>query len=305
MLTNLLSLYIASSIQTHLDTNLNTNSNIPTSSVKAASFDLIQLSKDSPPPLKNPKMVAPIVDAGSAMVIDLKSGSILLEKSIHQRRKIASITKLMTALIILEENNFDEIVTVSNNSAATGGSTMYLRKGEEIELINLLNGLIINSANDAAVALAEHNAGDVNTFTEKMNKKALSLGLVNTHFANPSGLDHNENYSSAYDLAKLSRYVYQKQFVKEVAKVQEMQVKSTDGKLVHKLNSTNLLLGDENYHIKGLKTGKTDGAGECLIAIAENEQGAEILTVILGSSARFRESKILIDWVFRAYTWKN
>lgn len=215
---------------------------------------------------------------------------------------IASITKLMTILIVLEENKMDEIVKVSNNAAATEGSQMQLRTGEEITVENLLYGALIHSANDAATALAEHNADTVSKFVEKMNARAERLGLINTHFSNPIGLDQSNNYSSAADIAKLSRFVYHNKFIQQAATLKTMEVTSTSGKFIHKLSSTNDLL-DSYLKIKGLKTGKTTEAGLCLVSIAENDHGNEIITVVLDSPARFEETKFLVDWVFRAYNW--
>ena len=208
----------------------------------------------------------------------------------------------MTMLIILEENDIGEVVKVSANAATVEGSEMFLRPDEEITVKNLLFGCIIHSANDAAVALAEHNAGTVKAFVEKMNTYALKLGLVNTHFSNPIGLDETDNYSSAYDIAKLSKHLYQKEFIRDAAVLKELDVKSVDGNYTHKLKSTNDLLGSY-LKVKGLKTGSTDKAGLCLVAIAENDKGNDIITVVLDSPARFTETKILIDWVFRAYNW--
>jgi serine-type D-Ala-D-Ala carboxypeptidase (penicillin-binding protein 5/6) len=248
-------------------------------------------------------LISPIVSASGSIGIDLQTGAILFEKNPHERLPIASITKLMTVLITLEENDLEETITVSGNASAVGGSTMYLRTGEEISVKAVLLGALINSANDAAISLAEHNAGSVDAFVEKMNKKALSLGLINTHFANPMGLDNSGNYSSAYDIAKLSKYIYQKEFVRNVAVLEEAEVQSVSGNYTHKLKSTNTLLGNKYYKVKGLKTGSTDSAGLCLVSVAENDTGNEIITVVLRSPARFRETKILIDWIFRAYKW--
>ena len=137
-----------------------------------------------------------------------------------------------------------------------------------------------------------------------MNQKALDLGLLNTHFSNPIGLDERNNYSSATDIANLGIFLYHSEFIKEAAKISHLQVSSTSGNIKHKLESTNELL-DSFLDIRGLKTGKTASAGLCLVAIAANKEGKEIITVVLNSPARFQESKILIDWVFRAYKWNN
>ncbi len=234
--------------------------------------------------------------------MDLESEEILYGKNIHTRMPMASITKLMTILIILEENNLDEVVTVSNNAASTTGSRMNLQAGERITVENLLYGAIIHSANDAAVALAEHNAGSVSGFVQKMNKKALELELVNTRFQNPIGWDDPLNYSSPHDLARLSKIVYQDEFVKKAATIKNMVVRSTNGAYTHRLESTNDLL-NSYLNIKGLKTGRTSAAGLCLATIAKSDEGNKIITVVLNSPARFRETKILVDWTFRAYNW--
>lgn len=293
MLTSLLTLYIAATLQPTLALD-HASENKNYTSIKTASVQLF--------PSKNSAYINPIIEAKSTIAIDLKTGMVLYEKNIHERLPIASITKLMTILIILEENKLNEIVTVSNNAANTEGSQMHLRADEQISLENLLYGSLIHSANDAAVALAEHNSGNVEKFVEKMNKRALELGLINTSFSNPIGLDGPKNYSSAYDIAKLGSFLYEDPFVKTAANIKTMEVKSVDGNYIHKLESTNDIL-DSYLKIKGLKTGQTNAAGLCLMAIAENSTGQEIATVVLNSPARFKETKFLIDWVFRAYNW--
>jgi serine-type D-Ala-D-Ala carboxypeptidase (penicillin-binding protein 5/6) len=303
MFSSLISFYIASALQPILP--MHTTEEIPI--VEEAAFSVQKLNFSnllsvSPIPIKRDGFIAPVIEPASAIVIDNQTGEPLFERNIHDRRQIASITKLMTAIVILEENDMDSIVTVSSKANYADGSQMFLRTGEEITVENLMYGLMINSANDAAMTLAEFNAGSEEAFVDKMNQKALSLGLLNTHFDNPIGFDHKLNYSSAYDVAKLARYAYQKEFIKEAATIQEMEVMSVDNQYKHLLETTNELL-DSYLNIKGLKTGKTDGAGLCLTAVAENDNGNDIITVVLGSPARFKESKILIDWVFRAFIW--
>lgn len=311
MLTSLLSLYIAASLQSNLAIGLpnqpvlTNQSAINSSFVKTASSNLSKLIESDSIPIKKPQYISPIIDAKGSIVMDIKTNTILFEKNIHERMQIASITKLMTILIILEENKLDEVVKISGNTAQTTGTKMFLKPGETITIENLLYGAIIPSANDAAVALAEYNAETVEKFVEKMNKRALELGLINTHFSNPIGLDGPTNYSSPYDIAKLGSYIYHNKFMKEAAVIKELEVKSTQGEYIHQLKTTNDLLGNEYYKFKGLKTGQTDAAKLCLAAIAENEKGNEIITVVLGSPARFTETKILVDWIFRAYNWPN
>ena len=301
MLTSLLSLYIASQINSAQIPNR--TSEIP-EIINTASANLSSFLEKDISPIKKPRFISPIIKASSSIAVDLSTNSVLYENNSHLRLPLASITKLMTVHILLLENGLDEEVTVSSNAANTEGSTMWLRAGEKLTVSSLINGAMINSANDAAVALAEHNAGTVSAFVEKMNNKAKSMGLLNTHFANPIGLDQNGNYSSTFDIAKMSTEIYKTPFIQIAAQTKELEVFSTNKKQSHKLISTNDLL-DSYLNIKGLKTGRTEKAGLCLVSIAQNEEGKEILTVVLNSPARFTESKILIDWIFRAFNWPS
>lgn len=301
MLNSLLSLYIASILGlSPTPANIPGAPNSATLAAATLSDDPASASK----PVKDALHISPIIGARGSIAQDIDSGEILFEKNPDERLKIASITKLMTLLIVLEENKLDDVVTISRTAAGTPGSTMFLAAGEQITEENLIYGALINSANDAAVALAEHNAGSSAAFVVKMNNKAKDLGLTNTHFSNPVGLDDSDNYSSSRDIANLGKYLYHNPLIKKIAKIKNMDVRSVSGNYTHKLESTNKLL-DSYLKINGLKTGTTDDAGRCLIAIAENKDGHEIVTVVLNSPDRFGESKILIDWVFRAFTWHN
>lgn len=252
-------------------------------------------------PVKKPENIAPVIHASSAIAVDMDSGEILYEKNPHQPRELASLTKIMTATIVTEENNLNDVVTISGKAAAISGSRMWLYSGEKIKVENLLYGLLVHSANDAAIALAEYNSENEEAFVKKMNKKAKELHLVNTHYANPVGFDDPNNYSSAYDLSILGKYAYHKQFIRHATSLDKIEVKSESGGIKHNLETTNEVLN--NYlGFKGLKTGLTDQAGECFLGIAEKD-GHKILTVVLNSPDRFKESKILADWVFRSYTW--
>ncbi len=254
-------------------------------------------------PKEDPLNIAPILKAKSVLAVDLNNGMVLYEQNGYDRRAIASITKLMTTTIILEENKLGDVVTVSKAASQVEGSKAWLAPGEKISVENLLYSALIHSANDAAYALAEYNSnGEIANFVAKMNQKAQELGLRDTHFTNPVGLDEPENYSSAYDLAILGRYAYGKSFIRRATVIKEMEVSSTNGKFTHKLKSTNDLLGSY-LKVLGLKTGTTDLAGQCLIAIIENGSGDDILTVVLDSPSRYSETKLLADWVFRTFNW--
>ena len=272
-------------------------------------------------PHYNIKNIAPVIKAKSIIAVDANTGFILYEKNSYDRRPIASITKLMTAVIILEENKLDDVVTISKKAAQIAGSKIWLAPGEKITVANLLYATLVHSANDAAYALATFNSDTaeikdvpprrddsvlaslrLGLFVKKMNRKADELGLKDTHFTNPVGLDEEGNYSSAYDLAILGRYAYEKEFVRKAAIIRETEISSTNGKLNHKISTTNDLLGSY-LKVFGLKTGTTTEAGQCLIAIIESDKGHRIVTVILDSNSRYSETKILSDWIFRTYNW--
>ena len=254
-------------------------------------------------PVKERISISPLIDAESGIIVDFESGEILFEKNSDKKLQIASITKLMTAVIALEEGNLDETIIVSEKAALTEGSKVWLLSGEELTLKNLLFALLIHSGNDAAYAIAEHfGNGDVKIFVENMNQKALDLGLSSTHFENPIGFDAKENYSTAYDLSLLARYAYRKPFIRDAAKIKSMTITSTNGNHSHELETTNELLGSF-LNVVGLKTGTTELAGQCLISIAQNDQGRKIITVILNSPDRFSETKSLVSWSFNAFKW--
>ncbi|MCK9186107.1 D-alanyl-D-alanine carboxypeptidase [Candidatus Gracilibacteria bacterium] len=299
IISSLLSLYIASIINPDFEAvPAYTNSGF----ASVLNIDLGNILSEKSVPVKKAAYISPIISPKSAIAVDNDTGAILFEKNADEKRPIASITKLMTILIILDENELSDTVTVSSNAASSGGSTMFLHTGEKIAVENLIYGALIGSSNDAAIALAEHNAGSTTEFIKKMNKKAKDLKLTNTHFSTSSGLGDTDNYSSARDLSKLARQVYKNKFIQHAAELKEIEVLSNDGSVTHKIKTTNELLGGY-LNVKGLKTGTTDAAGQCLVTIAENEGGHEITTVLLHSPDRFTEAKILIDWVFRAFNW--
>lgn len=254
-------------------------------------------------PVKRDTNISPLINAGAGIIVDFDSGEILFEKNSNQKMQIASLTKLMTATVALEEGNLDEIINISQDASLMEGSKIWLLSGERMSLRNLLYAILIHSGNDAAYAVAEHfGNGDVKKFVEKMNQKAEDLGLIATHFENPIGFDARENYSTAYELSLLARYAYRKPFIREAAKTKSMTVSSSDGKHSHELSTTNDLLGSF-LRVLGLKTGTTDLAGQCLVSVVENNDGRKIITVILNSPARFSETKSLASWSFKSYIW--
>lgn len=263
----------------------------------------INLPVSAIPKRKNTTII-PIIDAEAAAVIDFDSGTVLFEKNSNEKLQIASITKLMTAIIALEQGTLDEQIIVSNKAALTEGSKIWLYSGETISLKNLLYAILIHSGNDAAIAIAEHIAEDneVKTFVDKMNKKAKKLGLLSTHFENPIGFDSPQNYSTVYDIALLARYTYRNEFIRNAVSKNTMTISSVDGNLTHDLQSTNDLL-NSFLNVLGLKTGHTEKAGLCFVSVIENDNQNKIIIVVLNSPERFNETKMLATWAFRSYIW--
>ena len=165
-----------------------------------------------------PVMSEPVINARSALVMDFESGTILYEKNAYRKRPMASTTKIMTAIIALENCDLDEEVIISKKAAGMGGSVMGLKAETSIKMIDLLHGMLICSGNDAAVAVAEHIGGSIEGFSELMNQKALELGAYSTSFSNPHGLDAENHYTTAYDLAKITRYALNNPVFNEIVK---------------------------------------------------------------------------------------
>ncbi|PJC36693.1 hypothetical protein CO046_04735 [Candidatus Peregrinibacteria bacterium CG_4_9_14_0_2_um_filter_53_11] len=268
-----------------------------------AQNSVLTLGENRAVPEKITRSLGPVVEAAAVFSVELESGTPLLSTRIFDRRAIASITKLVTAMVILDNHKLDEVLTVSNNAAGQEGSRMWLKTGEEIRVEEAMRGLLISSGNDAAVALAEYDAGSEEAFVKKMNDKAQALGLKNTHFSNSKGFDSQYNYSTAFDVMVFSRAAFQYPFIRESAHTQSLEVQSADGSITHKLETTDELLGDSDFAFRGLKTGTTPLAGESFVSVVELYPGHTILTVVLGSRARFKETKIILDWIRRNYSF--
>ncbi|MEH7744463.1 D-alanyl-D-alanine carboxypeptidase family protein [Neobacillus drentensis] len=208
------------------------------------------------------------VSAASAVLIEQKSGRILYEKDAHTKRRIASITKIMTAKLAIESGKMNEYVKVSEQATRAEGSSVYLKPGEKIKLKDLVYGLMLRSGNDTAVAIAEYVGGSVEGFAYLMNQKAKQIGMLNTHFSNPHGLDDHENhYSTAYDMAVLMRYAMQDKTFKKISgtKVYRAQNPTEDWDRVWK--NKNRLLTKYKYTTGG-KTGYTKRAKRTLVTTA-------------------------------------
>lgn len=275
-------------------------------SEQTAVFDDADLLEANNIPVKNIGMLQPDIEAKSALVMDFDSGVILYEKNPYGRMPMASLTKIMTAVIIIESHGLDEVVTVEDNynsiPESETGVKIWLQQYEKITVRDLLTALLVRSAGDAALTLAKYHSGSVEAFVEEMNKRAREMNLTGTNFTNPVGVDKENHYSTSYDLAILTKRALRFPVFRNIVRMKEAEVSSTNGGIKHPFKSTNLLL-NSYLDIRGVKTGTTDEAGESVINLARSEQGHEIIAVLLNSPDRFQENKSIIDWVFRSYRW--
>lgn len=235
-----------------------------------------------------------------AFAMDLDSEVVLYAKNETLAMLPASTVKIMTALVSVDVFSPDLVVEVKNPFIT--GQKMGLQVGEKITVENLLNGLLIYSANDAAEVLAQSYPGGRDAFIELMNQKAKDMGLVNTHFTNSSGVDQSNQYTTARDMAYLGFGAIKDSRLSKIVSTKEKTIKSVDDTISHHLLSTNLLLG-EVPGVLGIKTGWTEYARENLVTYITRD-GHRVIIAILGSQDRFGETKKIIDWVFSSYAWE-
>jgi len=211
---------------------------------------------------------SPGVSAASAVLIEQKSGRVLFEKEAHTKRRIASITKIMTAILAIESGKLNRYVKVSEQATHAEGSSVYLKPGEKIKLNDLVYGLMLRSGNDTAVAIAEYVGGSVGGFAYLMNQKAREIGMYDTHFANPHGLDDHENhYSSAYDMAILMRYAMQNETFRKISGTKVYRAPNPTEEWDRVWKNKNRLLSKYKYATGG-KTGYTKRAKRTLVTTA-------------------------------------
>ena len=249
----------------------------------------------------------PAVSAPSAILIDAATGTVLFEQNADERREPASVTKVMTLLLVMEaldsgKIGWDDQVTASAAAAGKGGSQIYLEEGERLSMDEMLKSVVVSSANDCATALAEHVAGSEAAFAAQMNARAAELGMENTHFVNCTGLDDEpearEHLTTARDVATMSRELLRH---KEIRKYTTIWTDTVRGGKFGLSNTNKLVRFYEGT--TGLKTGYTSTAGHCLSASAERD-GIELIAVVLGcasSSERFADAKALLNWGFANY----
>ena len=240
---------------------------------------------------------APAVSAASAVLLDAESGRILYARNENEERAIASITKLMTALVAAEYlDDLSQTITVRKEWTGIEGTSLYLKAGEEISLETLLYGLLLHSGNDAAVALAAHCAGDVETFVGWMNQRARDLGMTGTHFSDPSGLGDEDHYSTALDMARLGAACLKNPVVAKIVATKSIVLEGRSF-----TNHNKLLWQYEGC--TGMKTGYTRQAGRTLVSSAERD-GQKLVCVTLSDGNDWADHKALLDYGFETYPRK-
>ena len=237
------------------------------------------------------------VSAQSAVVLDGHTGQVLWEKNADQRSLIASTTKIMTALVVLERAKLDDLVTVPPEAQGVEGSSMYLRAGETLTVRDLLHGLMLASGNDAAVALAVQLSGSVEAFAEEMNRKAAALGIPDIHFANPHGLDSPENYATARSLGLLAAEAMKNPDFRAIVSTKTY----TAGDRV--LTNHNKLLWSYPGAV-GVKTGYTKSAGRLLVGSAERD-GRRLISVTVNAPGDWEDHRRMLDYGFSQYQMKT
>jgi serine-type D-Ala-D-Ala carboxypeptidase (penicillin-binding protein 5/6) len=262
-----------------------------------------------------------VPNAHSSLILDVDSGTILNYNNGRERRQIASLTKLMTALLVFEKvPNLEEEVTVDSDAVYVEGTrigcprsgyciSQRLKVGEKISVMNLLKAMLMNSANDAAVALAKHIGSTEENFVKMMNKKAEELELRDSHFCTASGLEIDgkeaDCYSSAYDIARIAAYSMRHDLIWEIFRLPtNTTVTSADGTCSHQILNTDLVL-DQIPNCLGGKTGFTPLAGHSLLlAASDATKKHKIIAVVLDDPYRWQDIRTMIDWTFKAYEWK-
>lgn len=249
----------------------------------------------------------PEINAKSMVLMEASTGEILAENAADEKLPIASVTKVMTLLLIMESINsgkisLDDVVTVSENAMSMGGSTMFLEAGEELSVHELIKGIAVASANDGCVAMAEYLTGSEEAFVTLMNERAKELGMLNTQFKNTNGLDEEGHYSSARDVAIMSSELMKHEKIFEYTTIWTGRMNNDK----YELSNTNKLIRFYSG-ANGLKTGSTSGAGCCISATAKRDN-LGLVAVVLGapsSDERFKGARALLDFGFANYTLEN
>lgn len=232
-------------------------------------------------------------DARAEIAMELSTGKILTEGNAHSRMPMASTTKILTAIIIIEDCNIDEEIIVPDEAVGVEGSSIYLQKSEKIDVRDLLYGLMLRSGNDSAAALAIHHSGSIEKFASVMNERAKKMGAKNSNFKNPSGLPDDEHYTTAFDLCSIACYAMKNDTFKTI-----VSTKNYKGKYRQFLNKNKILYKYENAN--GIKTGYTLKAGRCLVSSAE-KNGLDIVCVVLNCPEMYERSIEIFNTCFNKF----
>lgn len=243
---------------------------------------------------------SPGVSASNAILIEQSTGRVLFEKNAHEQANIASITKIMTAIIAIESGKMDELAKASRKAIYTEGSSIYLEQGEKMKLEDLVYGLMLRSGNDAAVSIAEHVGGSEEGFVFLMNEKANWLGMTNTHFDNPHGLDSETHYSSAYDMARLMQYAMENESFQKITAAENFKSENRS----YSWQNKNKLLTQFYEYCTGGKTGFTKQTGRTLVSSAEKD-GMELIAVTLNAPDDWRDHISMFEWGFDNYNMES
>jgi D-alanyl-D-alanine carboxypeptidase len=238
--------------------------------------------------------------AANAVLMEEVTGRVLFEKDAHEKRPIASITKIMTALVAIQYGDIQDEVKVTKRAVETTGSSIYLQENEQISLEDLLYGLMLRSGNDASIAIAEHVGGSVEGFVFLMNQTAASIGMTDTHFMNPHGLDEEGHYSTAYDMALLMRYAMGNGLFQRISSTTSHQAKVRD----YPWRNKNKLLTQLYEPCTGGKTGFTRTAGRTLVTTAKKEQ-LSFIAVTLNGPDDWNDHMMLYEWGFDHFLLKK
>lgn len=239
----------------------------------------------------------PTINSRRYAVYDRLSGRCIYGKDENKQTAMASTTKIMTSIVVVENCNLDDIVTVTAKAAGTGGSRLGLHTDDEIKVLDLLYGLMLKSGNDAAVALAIHTSGSVEEFAKLMNQKAEELGLKDTNFVTPHGLDNSEHYTTAYELAKITDYALKNETIAKIVKTKTATIYINGNSM--QINNTNELLGNVEG-VYGVKTGFTNNAGRCLVTSVKRGD-MDVIIVVLGADTRKDRAKDTMKLIEYAY----
>lgn len=279
-----------------------------------------ELATSFQPELKEYSPRLTIVSAHASIIVDAESGKVLYERNADQERQIASLTKLFTAVLVVERvKDLEELVTIDEEAVYSEGTRIgcprsgfcngvRLKPGEQISVRNLLKAALMNSANDAAIALGKHIGKTQDGFAKIMNERAQELGLKHSHFCTPSGLEpdgrEHECYSSASDIAKVAIHALRYGEIWEIMRYEKQFISSADGKYTHEIFNTDQLLG-QFPNLLGTKTGFTPLAGYSLLAVATDYSAKhKVVAVVLDDQSRWQSIQSMFDWSFQAFDWK-